>query len=669
MADAPAPGYSAWITLKINLHGGAAEEEAMRRVIARWWLVGAVLLTGVLVLAHSFYANEVNRHAQQQRATQRQAVNAVRDDVDDVLVRERSLAGVIQAVGRPTPGQWPALANIVTSEPAATGAGFIVPVSEHDRRAFERATGLRLLESPRPGVVRTAAPRRLHLVAVDSWSKTNRRPTLGIDLADNALRRDLMLEAARTHRQLATPPVQFLGRSSGRHGVIVYVPAFGRAGRLIGWVTVTYQDAQLTATVESQVPGARVTIRDGATSVVGSAKRLTGQPGTVLVAGRRWHVYAAVPGSGIGATPWLVLGFGLALTIAVSLILRQAGTRERYAARVVAQRDAEDAALSRIATLVAQSAAPDAVFASVAEEVGSLLRPRTAAVSRFDRDDLQGTVVGGWTPEGENLAGALFALDGMTASAEVFRTGQAARTGQPYRGDADPIVPVISRFGGEGGVAAPIVVAGELWGALGSAFGPEGVPAGAEERLERFGRLVGLAISNAAAWERLDRQASTDALTGIANRRVFDERLTAEVARAERHDRQVSLALFDLDHFKRINDAYGHQTGDRALAQFARILTEHARRDDVVARVGGEEFAWLMPETDQDGAFAAAERVRAALELERDDEFGAITVSAGVVIADHGSTAQSLFHAADRALYEAKESGRNTTVVRVATVT
>jgi diguanylate cyclase (GGDEF)-like protein len=230
-------------------------------------------------------------------------------------------------------------------------------------------------------------------------------------------------------------------------------------------------------------------------------------------------------------------------------------------------------------------------------------------------------------------------------------------------------VAVITRLGGEAGVAAPIVVAGELWGALGSAFDAERVPAGAEERLERFGRLVGLAISNAAAWERLDRRASTDGLTGIANRRVFDERLRAELGRAERHDREISLALFDLDHFKRINDAYGHQTGDRALVQFARILTAHARRDDIVARVGGEEFAWLMPETDQDGAFAAAERVRAALELERDEEFGAITVSAGVVIADHGSTAQSLFQAADRALYEAKESGRNTTVARVATVT
>jgi hypothetical protein len=460
----------------------------MRRITDRWWLVGAVLLTAVLLLAHAFYANEVNRHAQQERATRHQAVSAVRDDVDAVLIRERSLAGVIAAVGRPAPRQWPALANIVTSEPTATGAGFIVPVTEHDRAAFERATGIRLLESPYAGQLRPAAPRRLHLVAVDSWSKTNRRPTLGIDLADNALRRDLMLEAARTHQQLATPPVQFLGRASGQHGVIFYVPVSARGEELMGWVTATYQDDRLTATVKSQVPGARVMIRDGATSVVGRGKPPAGQPDTVLAAGRTWDVWAAIPGSGIGATPWLVLGFGLALTIAVSLILRQAGTRERYAARVVAQRDAEDAALSRIATLVAQSAAPDAVFASVAEEVGALLRARTAAISRFDPASGQGTVLGGRTPEGDNLAGAIFTLDGTTASAEVFRTGASARTDRPYEDAADPIVPLMSRLGGEGGVAAPIVVAGDLWGALGSAFGAQPVPAGAEERLERFGR-------------------------------------------------------------------------------------------------------------------------------------------------------------------------------------
>ena len=621
-------------------------------MIARWWLVGAVMVTAVLVFAHAFCANEVNRHAQQERAIRRQAVRVVRDDVNGVLVRERSLARVIEAVRRPTPSQWPALANIVTSEPAATGAGFIVLVSERDRSAFERVTSIRLLESPRAGQLRRAARRRLHLVAVDSWSKTNRRPTLGIDLADNALRRDLMLESARTHRQLATPPVQFLGRSSGRHGVIVYVPVFGRSGRLTGWVSATYQDEQLTATVKSQLPGARVTIRDGATSVVGHGKVVSGEPGTVLVAGRTWDVWATVRGSGVSAAPWLVLGFGLALTIAVSLIIRQAGTRERYAARLVAQRDAEDAALRRIATLVAQTAAPDAVFASVAEEVGRLLRAHRAAVTRFDPDEVRATIVGGWTSAGRALAGDAFALDGDTASAQVFRSGLAAR--------AD--------LADTRSVAVPIVVAGELWGVLGAAFGDQSAPAGAEERLERFGSLVGLAISNAAAWDRLDHQASTDALTGIANRRVFDDRLRAELARAERHEREVSLALFDLDHFKRINDAYGHHIGDRALTRFASVLAKYARRGDVVARVGGEEFAWLMPETDHDGAFAAAERVRTAIELERDEEFGGISVSVGVVIADSLSTAESLVRAADRALYEAKESGRNTTVVRTATV-
>jgi diguanylate cyclase (GGDEF)-like protein len=301
---------------------------------------------------------------------------------------------------------------------------------------------------------------------------------------------------------------------------------------------------------------------------------------------------------------------------------------------------------------VAQGAAPDAVFASVAEEVGTLLRANAAAVTRFDLAATQATLVGPWTRPGETLAQEAFGLDGGSAAAAVFRSRAPSRVD----------------VGNAQAVAVPIIVAGELWGALGASFAAQHMPAGAEPRLERFGHLVGLAISNAEAWERLDHHASTDALTGIANRRVFDDRLRAELAIAQRHERAVSLALFDLDHFKRVNDVYGHQSGDRALVRFASLLSEHARLGDVVARVGGEEFAWLMPETDVDGAFAAAERLRTAIELERDDEFGAITMSAGVVIADSLSTATSLVQAADRALYQAKESGRNRTVVRAATV-
>ena len=135
-----------------------------------------------------------------------------------------------------------------------------------------------------------------------------------------------------------------------------------------------------------------------------------------------------------------------------------------------------------------------------------------------------------------------------------------------------------------------------------------------EVRLGRFASRVGLAISNADAWDRLERQASTDPLTGIANRRAFHERLTDEVARADRYGRHLSLALMDLDHFKAVNDAHGHAGGDRVLVLFSQLLSAHSREGGLVARIGGEEFAWLMPETDEDGAHTAADRVRKAIE-------------------------------------------------------
>jgi diguanylate cyclase (GGDEF)-like protein len=217
------------------------------------------------------------------------------------------------------------------------------------------------------------------------------------------------------------------------------------------------------------------------------------------------------------------------------------------------------------------------------------------------------------------------------------------------------------RVGGKGGVAAPITVAGNLWGALGAAFGEDLIPAGVEVRLERFASLVGLAISNADAWDRLARQASTDPLTGIANRRTFQESLTAEIARAHRYGRHLSLVLIDLDNFKGVNDRHGHQAGDRVLVLFAQLLSAHSRQGELVARMGGEEFAWLMPETDHHGAYTAAERVRTAIESTPFDDVGTVTLSAGVGSSENTRDADTLIRDTDRALYWAKDSGRNMT--------
>src|SRR5690606_10752900 len=125
-----------------------------------------------------------------------------------------------------------------------------------------------------------------------------------------------------------------------------------------------------------------------------------------------------------------------------------------------------------------------------------------------------------------------------------------------------------------------------------------------------------IAIANARMYERMEQLATTDGLTGLVNQRQFQALFDASLARVERYGRKLSLILADIDHFKSINDTYGHPVGDRVLKAVAAILQGTARRTDVVARYGGEEFAILMEETASQGAFQMAERIRKAIEAE-----------------------------------------------------
>jgi diguanylate cyclase (GGDEF)-like protein len=635
--------------------------QRVRRLVDHWWLSGIALVIAVIILAGVLYAGESDRHQQQQRATQHQAVTVLGESVNDVLAREVALARVVGTLRGSVRARWAVLSDIVMSQPLANSTGFIQPVSGRDRAAFERRTGLRLVESPEPGVLRVAGRRALHLV-LTAYRQVGPGPApLGLDVASSPLRRSLLLKAARTGLQLATPPVEFLGRAHSTRGVGVFTAVRDQRGRLQGWVSAAYAAQQLADMVTAQMPGVHLTIRDGASSLISAPGAVTGRAAVIAVAGRHWSVWADVPAVGISAVPWLVLSLGLALSAAVMLILRQAATSAHQAAQQLAERDAAETALGQIATLVTQGAPPDVVFASVAEQIARLLDSRTGAVSRFDAATNQGTVLGGWTPDGQELVNTTYALDGVSASAQVFRTGRPARTDSGYDSRTDPIAATMIRLGGKAGVAAPITVGGELWGALGAAYPGDLIPAGIERRLERFASLVGLAISNADAWDKLARQASTDPLTGIANRRVFQERVTAEVARAQRYGRHLSLALIDLDNFKAVNDLHGHPAGDRVLVRFAQLLSAHSREDELVARIGGEEFAWLMPETDQHGAYTAAERVRNAFESTPFEIVGRVTLSAGVGSSEHAGDADTLIRDTDRALYWAKDSGRNMT--------
>ena len=168
----------------------------------------------------------------------------------------------------------------------------------------------------------------------------------------------------------------------------------------------------------------------------------------------------------------------------------------------------------------------------------------------------------------------------------------------------------------------------------------------------------------AAKNEILEKLALTDALTGLANRRAFLDALDAEMARVRRHDHPASLLFLDLDEFKRVNDSHGHAVGDEVLAAFSQVLSRGCRRGDLAARIGGEEFAVLLPMTGRVAAALVAERIRRAtnaLPLGRSVEVP-VTVSVGVASTEDSPSpfqAAELLGRADAALYRAKEGGRN----------
>ena len=162
----------------------------------------------------------------------------------------------------------------------------------------------------------------------------------------------------------------------------------------------------------------------------------------------------------------------------------------------------------------------------------------------------------------------------------------------------------------------------------------------------------------------LQHEAEHDALTGAYNRHRLEEDLQEELARAKRYDHPLSLVMFDIDHFKRINDEFGHITGDYVLKTVARMVWGVLRKYDAMFRYGGEEFLLLLPETDLQGALAAAEKARATIEdlsiTYNGRELPNMTVSFGVAVApQHGKTVAELLEAVDAALYQAKQGGRN----------
>jgi diguanylate cyclase (GGDEF)-like protein len=183
--------------------------------------------------------------------------------------------------------------------------------------------------------------------------------------------------------------------------------------------------------------------------------------------------------------------------------------------------------------------------------------------------------------------------------------------------------------------------------------------------LERLAARAGPAIDNAKRFREARQLADLDALTGLHNRRYFHETLAREVARAQRYDRRLALIVFDLDDFKQVNDRIGHLAGDAVLAEAAERVRDVVRSADIACRVGGDEFAVVLPESTLADADQLYRRIQAAVSTRPLVQVGKLHLSAGVSELRSEDDGTSLFERADEALYRAKNAGKDQIVVAV----
>jgi diguanylate cyclase (GGDEF)-like protein len=245
------------------------------------------------------------------------------------------------------------------------------------------------------------------------------------------------------------------------------------------------------------------------------------------------------------------------------------------------------------------------------------------------------------TMDATGAIGGRIVQDGRITAEE----GDVAGTGHPVRLDLG-----VEGAAGEGAL--------ELWPASGS------FDARTRALAQSLAAQSAIALENARLHAIVQQQAITDELTELANRRRFMERLDTELRRAERFDEPLALVFADLDDFKRVNDLYGHHVGDSVLRAFADVIRGRVRAIDLAARLGGEEFAILLLETDLNGAEALAENLRSAVASMEVRIVGGppVRVTASFGVSDYPSArgAEDLMSAADLALYRAKREGKNT---------
>jgi diguanylate cyclase (GGDEF)-like protein len=336
------------------------------------------------------------------------------------------------------------------------------------------------------------------------------------------------------------------------------------------------------------------------------------------------------------------------------------------------QRIDQLSALYKISNLASEAGALGATLNSMLEISGEVIPQGQSAILLLDESRRYLRVAAG--------QGYQAAVRFLEIPVGQGVTGRCAETGltqvvNDIEGleDEESYIPGVP--GARSEVAVPLVADGVIIGVFNaesvepSAFSDEHV-----QTLTVIARQAAEVIRSAQLLEETRRLAITDALTGLFNRRHFNQQLEENVGRAARYDEPLALVFLDVDHFKSVNDKFGHQAGDRCLQALARTLRESVRDSDQIARIGGEEFAVLLIRADRELSLSIAERLRNRIDdliLEEDPPLPVdLTASLGIAFfREDGNDPKSLLRAADRALYTAKRLGRNRVVLASEAVT
>ena len=350
------------------------------------------------------------------------------------------------------------------------------------------------------------------------------------------------------------------------------------------------------------------------------------------------------------------------LTVAVNQILRTVNNERVFVQ--LERKKHEQTILHRASQSLGAALSEEAVIDAGLEASAQIAAYDFAAITFFDAGSRKHSVRKAVGEGAEGVAKLTF-HDNTSLTAMAVKN----RHYLPYRGEFDAGQQVVftrkTNFKGmESLLIMPLVVREDAIGALVlAAHRRDAFTAAVRPTLQVLANQIAVSVANAQAVRRLEELATTDGLTGCLNKRAFLDELASKLKSAERFQRTLSLIVTDIDHFKSVNDTYGHATGDVVIKELGEILRRVKRETDVVARFGGEEFCILCEETDTEGARLLAERVREELKATAfQTELGKVQVTCSLGVATFprdAATTGELFELADQALYVAKRGGRD----------